>query len=75
MKSAFRGANRVYDPKSVNFVSYDGDLTATDAEGTAWTVEEEQLRNKSGDVLPRLPYHRAFWFGWRAAFPQTKLVK
>jgi len=25
--------------------------------------------------FPRLPSHNAFWFGWRAAHPDTELVK
>lgn len=69
------GANRVYDPKDVNFVSFDQQKTAVDDQGVSWVVEEEQLRSDKGKVLPRLPYHRAFWFGWHAAFPKTKLIK
>ena len=28
----------------------------------------------SGRKLRRLPAHRAFWFGWHAAYPDTRLV-
>ncbi|MEL7128886.1 MAG: DUF3179 domain-containing protein, partial [Pseudomonadota bacterium] len=69
------GANRVYDPENVRFVSYDGDASATDADGTVWTLTESQLLAEDGRALARLPYHRAFWFGWRATFPETRLVK
>jgi len=29
----------------------------------------------NGDELKRLPAHRAFWFGWHSAFPETRLIK
>jgi hypothetical protein len=38
-------------------------------------MDEGQLTAPNGDSLKRLPAHRAFWFGWHAAFPQTQLVK
>ena len=69
------GANRVYDPAGISFVSYDGEQVAKDSKGRLWTVGEEWLENKKGKRLNRLPYHRAFWFGWHAAFPQTQLIK
>ena len=69
------GANRVYDPKAVKLASYDGSQTATDETGEKWEVNESWLVSASGERLPRLPYHRAFWFGWRAAFPETQLIK
>ena len=28
-----------------------------------------------GRVLHRIPAQRAFWFGWYAAFPHTRLVQ
>jgi hypothetical protein len=69
------GANRVYDPKDIKFKKYDGDSTVVDNSGQPWTVNESWLEAKNGDRLERLPYRRAFWFGWHAAFPETKLVK
>ena len=68
------GANRVYDPKGLNFESYDRESLAVDGEGGEWQVKEQWLLSKDGTKLPRLPYHRAFWFGWRAAFPETQLI-
>ena len=68
------GANRVYDPKTIQFVSWDGDQTALDEQGQSWQVAESGLSNDQGQNLPRLPAHRAFWFGWHAAYPQTRLV-
>ena len=68
------GANRVYDPQDHNFVEYDGYNRAVDDQGIAWQVEEEWMQSENGDRLERLPYHRAFWFGWRAAYPETRLI-
>lgn len=69
------GANRVYDPQDITFVSYDQDRTLTDSEGNEWVLEEEHLRaSVSGQQLKSLPYRRAFWFGWHAAYPQTRLI-
>ena len=69
------GANRVYDPKGKTFKSYDRDNLLFDEAGGQWQLTEQALIGPSGQRLERLPYHRAFWFGWRAAFPQTRLVK
>ena len=68
------GANRVYDPKGLNFESYDRETLAVDGKGGEWQVKEQWLVSEDGTKLPRLPYHRAFWFGWRAAFPETQLI-
>ena len=69
------GANRVYDPKEVSFSSYDGESILSDRQGRKWVLSESKLTADTGETLKRLPYHRAFWFGWRAAYPQTKLIK
>lgn len=69
------GANRVYDPKGIEFSSYDGDQTIVDTNGNKWQLTESQLTSNNGNTLNRLRYHRAFWFGWRAAFPETQLIQ
>ena len=69
------GANRVYDPEKINFVEFDGHQTATDSKGNIWQVEEEFIIGPKQQKLSRLPYHRAFWFGWHAAYPETQLIK
>lgn len=70
------GANRVYDPKGVNFVSYDRDSTVTDSQGNRWILSESDLTSqRDGQRLVALPYHRAFWFGWHATYPETRLIK
>ena len=67
------GANRVYQAGPAAFVSY-ADGVATDADGGRWRVGEDALA--SGDRrLERLPSHRAFWFGWHSAYPETRLVE
>lgn len=70
------GANRVYDPQDVTFVSYDRDATLIDSDGHEWTLSEDRLESPRHDApLKRLPARRAFWFGWYAAFPETRLIK
>ncbi len=69
------GANRVYDPKGVTLVRFDGGDTAQARDGSTWRVTEAKLIGPDGEELPRLPYHRAFWFGWHASYPNSELVK
>ena len=51
------GANRVYDPKDIEFESYDGNQTITDSSGKQWTLAEEWLEDTDKKRLNRLPYH------------------
>lgn len=69
------GANRVYESTAGQFVTWDGEAQLLDEEGGAWQVEEESILGPNNQRLLRLPAHRAFWFGWHAAFPDTRLVK
>ncbi len=69
------GANRVYDSRSIRFVSYDRQNAATDTQGGKWTVGEEYLQGPAGQTLKRISAHRAFWFGWYAAYPNTRLIQ
>ncbi len=68
------GANRVYDPKTIEIVEIKNNY-AIDREGQSWSIQESQLLAEDGRSLERLPYHRAFWFGWYAMFPETRLIK
>ena len=70
------GASRVYASESYRFAATDGNETVRDAEGREWLVDEDFLAAMSdSDVrLPRLPAHRAFWFGWYAQHPDTVLI-
>lgn len=69
------GANRVYAPGNVKFQRYDGDKLAIDSQGQQWTVVEDALTGPDQQRLERLPARRAFWFGWYAAYNDTRLVK
>jgi hypothetical protein len=69
------GANRVYDPQNESFESFDGDKTVIDSAGKVWTLSESKLISADGRELKRLPYNRAFWFGWHATYPNSRLIK
>lgn len=69
------GANRVYATGMHTFASYDPATgTALDDRGGTWRVKEDALVGPDDMRLARVPAHRAFWFGWFAAFPETRLV-
>jgi len=69
------GAHRVFKTKDIVFKSYDGVYNAVDENGNQWTVKENILTNTDGKKLERLQTHNAFWFGYKAAFPDVTLVK
>jgi hypothetical protein len=69
------GASRVYETNGFVFDRWDGQQTAGDEAGGRWTLSEAWLTGPNGTKLRRLPAHRAFWFGWYAQYPETRLVK
>ena len=69
------GANRAYASEDVKFTDYDGNRSVVDSSGGRWTLDEHALTGEDGRVLRRIPAQRAFWFGWHAAFPHTRLVR
>lgn len=70
------GANRVYTSEDVRFVSWVDASTVRSSDGREWRVTEDALeRTDSNTKLPRAAAHRAFWFGWHAGYPDTKLIK
>lgn len=71
------GANRVYKSGSHRFAAGSDDDHLVDAGGEMWIVKENQLRSARDPklALPRVPAHRAFWFGWFAQHPDTLLIK
>ncbi|MBI2840981.1 MAG: DUF3179 domain-containing protein [Acidobacteria bacterium] len=71
------GANRVYDSGSIRFVRRVSDGSIVDANGIPWRVNESELVSTElpPRILPRVPAHRAFWFGWRAQHPDTELIR
>jgi len=69
------GANRVYEARKAVFASWDGGNAVRDRDGKIWKFDEDRLTGPRGEILKRLPAHRAFWFGWYAQYPNTRLVK
>lgn len=69
------GASRVYETRGSVFERWDTAQTAIDQSGVKWTLHEDRLESAAGDRLARLPAHRAFWFGWYSAYPDTRLVR
>jgi len=71
------GANRVYQAGSHRFRRGPGDGRLLDAKERVWVAEENQLRATFDSTLglPRVPAHRAFWFGWYAQHPDTLLIR
>jgi len=69
------GANRVYETDGVNFKSWNQMDSVLDDQDHTWSVSEDELTDATGKKLQRLPAHRAFWFGWQAQYPDTRLVK
>ncbi|NKB77651.1 MAG: DUF3179 domain-containing protein [Gammaproteobacteria bacterium] len=68
------GANRVYQSGGITFSSFDGNRTIIDNQQQIWHLTEDAITAEDGTKLSRLPAHRAFWFGWFAANPDTRLV-
>ena len=69
------GASRVYKTGGIKFAKWDQKQKVFDAAGDTWTLSESRLTAADGRTLKRLPAHRAFWFGWYSAYPQTRLVR
>ena len=71
------GANRVYATEGITFTQYDGERSVLSDDGRVWTLTEDRLITAAGEgaTRPRLPAHRAFWFGWHAAHPDTILIR
>lgn len=69
------GAHRVYFTQGLRFNVYDEGLVVRDENGISWTLEEEKMVSSNGTVLKRFPSHNAFWFGYKAAFPNVELIK
>ncbi len=72
-----QGANRVYSLGShtVVFEARPSSGSLVDTAGRRWRQTEEALTLDDGSVsLPRYVAHRAFWFGWYAQYPATRLI-
>ena len=71
------GANRVYDAGDVGFAARPDAERITDETGQRWILEEDALISEAAPDLRlnRVTANRAFWFGWFAQFPETRLVR
>ncbi len=69
------GAHRVFKTKGITFPNFDGQRTATDEKGGIWTIKENLMVHQDGTTLERFPTHNAFWFGYKAAYPDVELIK
>ena len=69
---AVRSGNLIYTSGQVS--RWDG-AEVMDKSASSWRVTEDALVASDGRRLPRLPAYRAFWFGWYAAYPQTRLIR
>ncbi|NAS13056.1 DUF3179 domain-containing protein [Poritiphilus flavus] len=69
------GAHRVFDTAALEFKTYDGRSKAQDTQGGKWILSENELVSESGQSLKRIPTFNAFWFGYKAAFPDVQLIK
>jgi hypothetical protein len=71
------GANRVFEAGDDRFARPVEPDVVADVAGRAWRVTEEALVLEEDPRVtrPRVPAQRAFWFGWRAQFPHTILIK
>ena len=68
------GASRIYETRGRRFSRWDGRDVLWDESDERWTLTEAALTSPDQASLRRLPSHRAFWFGWYAQYPETRLV-
>ena len=68
------GANRVFDTGDRTFSRLLENDQVVDDSGKVWKVTEDALVSEEGH-LERVPAYRAFWFGWFAQFPGTRLIR
>lgn len=69
------GANRAFEIGDQSFQFGDSPFRLLDDQGRQWSVREHALTSDEGNELTRMPSHRAFWFGWHAAHPNTELIR
>ena len=68
------GGHRIYAlVAGMRVATWNGDRRLVDGKGDTWTLTESALTS-NGRRMTRLPSHNAFWFGWRAAHPETELI-
>ncbi len=67
------GETRAYARGSHTFSRGKSKDELIDERRMVWRVTEDSLISKEGEKQPRLGGHLAYWFGWFAFFPQTKV--
>ncbi len=67
------GATRAYMSSAKRFTNSGRGRLVEEGNGAVWKVEEESLVAETGETLPRIAGHNAFWFGWFAFFPTTEI--
>jgi len=69
------GASRVFQSGSVEFEGTAKSGRIQDSTGRWWRVSEEALQVEGEDLkLTRVSAQQAFWFGWYAQHPETRLL-
>jgi hypothetical protein len=67
------GATRAYERGALTFQLHKSARNKLLASGgSEWTMSESALTNGE-KLLPRLPGHQAYWFGWTGFYPNTAL--
>jgi hypothetical protein len=67
------GAVRAFETAGKRFRDAGEGRLVEEGTGTLFEIEEESLLAETGEKLPRIAGHNAFWFGWYAFFPTTEL--
>lgn len=62
---------RVFARGDQTFTPSDEADVLLDESGERWQVTEEGLVSESGETAERVAGHLAYWFGWKAFFPET----
>jgi hypothetical protein len=74
--NAATGAARVYLRHQQTFLRLSQNGASLASGEGEWEVTEAALVNRAtGERLPRLPAHTAYWFGWSSFYPGTELLR
>jgi hypothetical protein len=68
------GASRVYETNGTEFKRIRNNDYIEDNNDVLWTITESELRSEVG-IRKRVQSFNAFWFGWQAVYPDTRLIK
>lgn len=67
------GEVRAYDRGQESFRPGSSSEELLDSGGRRWTISENALIGPNGEKAERLGGHLAYWFGWYAFFPNTRV--